>query len=430
MARALRDARLVTRTAREKLTVRHAPYWWFIREGHHLGYRKGRREGGGTWIARYYVGKATGGTYIKKSLGRADDTHDADGVAILSYAHACAMAEEWFAARAATRAAPHGGSYTMANAVRDYLSWYAVHRRALRATANVATAHILPTMGDVECDALTTAQIRRWHEALASAAPLVRSSRGLPRTHLPIPSDADGKRSRKATANRVLTVLKAALNHAYHEDKVVSDQAWRRVKPFRDADAAKMRYLSTDESTRLVNACEPEFRQLVTAALLTGCRYGELTTMRCGDFNADAGTVSVRNSKSGKPRHIPLTDEGRALFGRVTAGRPGSDTMFLHSDGSVWTASQQSWRLKIAAKAAHVEDVTFHILRHSYGSALAMQGVPMGVIATVLGHADTRMTEKHYAHLAPSYVADTIRANLPVLGIVPPDTVTPLRGRR
>src|SRR6202040_2328558 len=52
-----------------------------------------------------------------------------------------------------------------------------------------------------------------------------------------------------------------------------------------------------------------------------------------------------------------------------------------------------------------------------HGSTLAMRGVPMGVIAEQLGHADTRMTEKHYAHLAPSYVADTIRAHFPTVGI-------------
>jgi integrase len=46
-----------------------------------------------------------------------------------------------------------------------------------------------------------------------------------------------------------------------------------------------------------------------------------------------------------------------------------------------------------------------------------MAGVPMGIIAEQLGHADTRMTEKHYAHLAPNYVAETIRANFPNLGI-------------
>jgi integrase len=51
------------------------------------------------------------------------------------------------------------------------------------------------------------------------------------------------------------------------------------------------------------------------------------------------------------------------------------------------------------------------------------------VIAEQLGHADTRMTEKHYAHLAPSYVADTIRAHFPTLGIAEESTVTLIRRR-
>ena len=55
-----------------------------------------------------------------------------------------------------------------------------------------------------------------------------------------------------------------------------------------------------------------------------------------------------------------------------------------------------------------------------------MQGVPLPVIAKQLGHADTRMTEKHYAHLAPNYVADTIRAHFPDMGIVQKDNVTAL----
>ena len=58
-----------------------------------------------------------------------------------------------------------------------------------------------------------------------------------------------------------------------------------------------------------------------------------------------------------------------------------------------------------------------------------MRGVPMGVIAEQLGHADTRMTEKHYAHLAPSYVADTIRAHFPTLGIAGDSTVTAIPSR-
>jgi integrase len=70
--------------------------------------------------------------------------------------------------------------------------------------------------------------------------------------------------------------------------------------------------------------------------------------------------------------------------------------------------------------------VSFHQLRHSYGSRLAMKGVPMAVIAAQLGHADTRMTERHYAHLGPSYVADTVRAAFGNLGIALDDTLVPL----
>jgi hypothetical protein len=68
-------------------------------------------------------------------------------------------------------------------------------------------------------------------------------------------------------------------------------------------------------------------------------------------------------------------------------------------------------------------------LRHTYGATLAMRGVPMAVIAEQLGHADTRMTEKHYAHLAPSYVASTIRAHFPALGLVQPTSIVPMRGK-
>lgn len=74
--------------------------------------------------------------------------------------------------------------------------------------------------------------------------------------------------------------------------------------------------------------------------------------------------------------------------------------------------------------------ISFHILRHTYGATLVMRGVPMAVIAEQLGHADTRMTEKHYAHLAPSYVATTIRAHFPILGLVGPARVVPMRPSR
>ena len=64
--------------------------------------------------------------------------------------------------------------------------------------------------------------------------------------------------------------------------------------------------------------------------------------------------------------------------------------------------------------------VSFHILRHSYASLLTKAGVPLQVVASALGHADARMTEKHYGHLAPSHLAQLVRANPPTLSDAPP----------
>ena len=199
-------------------------------------------------------------------------------------------------------------------------------------------------------------------------------------------------------------------------------------KPWTSVETARVRYLSEAECVRLVNACAPAFRNLVRGALLTGCRYSELSALHAADFNADVGVVTVRESKAGKPRHVVLTDEGRRLFAGLTAGKLGNGPIFTRADGGVWGKSHQLRPMLEACRRAKIKpEISFHVLRHTHGSALAMKGVPMGVIAAQLGHADTRMTEKHYAHLAPSYVADTIRAHFPTLGIGEDSGVVPIR---
>jgi integrase len=112
---------------------------------------------------------------------------------------------------------------------------------------------------------------------------------------------------------------------------------------------------------------------------------------------------------------------------RLTKVCAPSENVFLRADGDAWGASHQKRPLDEASQRAQISPaVNFHILRHTHGSHLAMNGVPMGVIAAQLGHADTRMTEKHYAHLAPSYLAQTIRANFPVLGLSDRVQIIPL----
>jgi integrase len=279
-----------------------------------------------------------------------------------------------------------------------------------------AQTRILPLLGDVELPKLTTARIRQWQTGLATAPKLTRAPRlaKARKSNAVDMSDADAVRARRATANRTLTVLKAALNHAFHEGHVASDDPWRKVKPYKEVDAAVVRFLRPQEAARIIAACSPDFANIVHAALQTGARYGELTRMQAGDFNAEAGAITVQISKSGKPRRIALNDEGVTLFASLSANLASNELIFRREDGKAWGASHQQRPLEEASKRAGIEPpATFHILRHSYASALAMEGVPMGVIAAQLGHSDTRMTEKHYAHLSPSYVADTVRKALP-----------------
>lgn len=422
MGRQVNEATITTKNARSKLSVRKAPHWRAIDRGAHLGYRKG--ADGGTWVVRH---RRPDGDYVTKAIGAADDALGANGTTILSYSQALATARDWFEEQAKPPPTP---PYTVTAVITDYLDWYSRHRKALYEVSRRAKVDILPKLGDTPVDELDTKTIRRWHEKLASSAPRLRSAKTGPKRTREVPKDPEGRRKRKATANKTLTVLKAALNHAFREGHAASDEAWRRVKPFRNVDAARVRYLSTEEATRLVNACEPDFRELVKAALYTGCRYGELVAIEVGDFAPDNCTLLVRFTKNSKPRHVALTDEGCGFFARLTVGRLATDTMFLRSDGAAWGKSHQARPLRRACAAAGIDPpISFHILRHTFGSWLAMRGVALQVIADALGHADARTTHRHYTALAPSYVADIVRANLPDLGVHEADNVARLERR-
>jgi integrase len=131
-------------------------------------------------------------------------------------------------------------------------------------------------------------------------------------------------------------------------------------------------------------------------------------------------------ARSGKPRHVVLKEEGRDLSQRA-AGEARQLAFVLPQQWQPWRKSEQQRPLSAACAAARIDPpVNFHGLRHTYASRLAMRGGPLEVIAKQLGHVDTRMVEKYYGHLAPSYVADTVRAAFGSLGVVPPSNVAPI----
>ena len=352
-------------------------------------------------------------------LASADDLSDPDGIAILNFWQAVdavrkRMAEQGQAAAESVK------RLTVADAMDRYIGRLESEGRSLHSLADIRyrnNALIAPALGKFPVSELTTDKLRTWRDGLVKAAPRLRTKTGEKQRHVKLTCDEDAVRARRSTANRTWGVLRAALNQAFTDGKVASDHAWRKIKRFKKVDRARIRYLTVAEAKRLINASDPDFRLLVQAALQTGCRYGELVSLAVGDFNSDSSTVAIRTSKSGKPRHVVLTDEGRAFFREITAGRSGDETMLTKAGGRAWHKSHQFRKMNSAVTNAKIKPaINFHGLRHTWASLSVMAGMPLMVVAKNMGHSDTRMVEKHYGHLAPSYVADAVRKSAPKFG--------------
>jgi hypothetical protein len=179
-------------------------------------------------------------------------------------------AREWSATVA--KSEQPAGPYTVRDALTDYLDWFrATGRESINETEANVNAFILPQLGNDVVLSLSPTRLRRWHAEVAATPHGCAPSQGWNRSCAAL--TAMPKRRAVAAPLRTvfLTVLKAALNHAWREGKAPSDDAWRRVTPFRDVDAGRVRYLDRDECRRLVNTSpEPLLDDRARRALTGG----------------------------------------------------------------------------------------------------------------------------------------------------------------
>ncbi len=173
MARTARNSALETRTARARLRIRRTPYFAKIAKGLRLGYYRGAVAG--SWVARCYRGA---GVYATEALGIADDTLEADGVKVLDYWQAQEHARRWGQRqRLIAEGMLREGSYTVFNAVTDYLAEIKAEKSpaAVQGAKYVFDAWILPDLGAIQVEKLTTDRINRWRNKLATQPKRVRT---------------------------------------------------------------------------------------------------------------------------------------------------------------------------------------------------------------------------------------------------------------
>lgn len=216
------------------------------------------------------------------------------------------------------------------------------------------------------------------------------------------------KKLSPATVKRYLAVLSKAMTVASKEWFWIDDNPCRRV-PRPTEPRGRVRFLSDEERTKLLAACaeshEPRLLPLVLLAMATGARQGELLALRWRDVDLAKGVAILHETKNKERRSIPITGTAlEVLKQRSRLRRIDTDLVFVNAHGKA-TVPRFAW-LK-ALRQAEIADFTFHDLRHTAASYLAMSGATLAEIAEVLGHKTLAMV-KRYAHLTEGHTRNVL----------------------
>ena len=216
--------------------------------------------------------------------------------------------------------------------------------------------------------------------------------------------------NRKASAgtiNRELGVLSAAIRWCYaqgYTDKLV-------LVPRLPSPPPRQRWLSKEECDRLLAAARPypHVWAFIAMALLTGQRKEAILGLTKDrvfleegfiDFNEDGPLCERRKARA----VVPISPEMRELLTVLK-----SDSIYIvNNNGRRVRDMRKKWGK--VTKAAGLEGVTPHTLRHTVATLLVRAGVPLIEVSKLLGHKDSRITEKVYAKFSPDYLKKATEA--------------------
>jgi integrase len=264
--------------------------------------------------------------------------------------------------------------------------------RTVQAKEQILRDHIRPAFGKDRIDSVTFARIEDFKHSLLAG------------------TETRGACSAK-TANNILTVLRRLLMLAYKRGHIASvpEIEWLHW------DKPGFDFLTFEEARALVAAADGEWRAMISVALATGLRQGELLALQWDDVDLKRHRIRVSRSvsrgvvtspKGRRSRDVELGDDVTAVLARHRHLR--GQLVFCDENGRMLKASSCKHPLYRACRKAKIRNVGWHVLRHTFASHLAMLGASMKSIQELLGHASMAMTMR-YAHLAPETKRETAK---------------------
>jgi integrase len=266
---------------------------------------------------------------------------------------------------------------TIAEFVNDtYIPHIKLHRRNIQSTLSFLKHHLLPRFGSKHMEEITADMISKAQEDLR----------------------AQGYSG--AQADKMPVLFKIIFNLAKKKNTPgVHSNPARDVKLF-NADNARERYLSAEETVRLQEALErsenAQMKHIVNLLLMFGCRKRELLEAKWEDMNLEKRNWHIPMSKSGKPRNVPISKKALELL--RTLPRWQGCPYVVPNPLTKKPFGNLYYPWEKVRQAAGLPDVRMHDLRHTFASNLVNCGQPIYVVSKLLGHSQIKTTMR-YSHL-------------------------------
>jgi integrase len=285
---------------------------------------------------------------------------------------------------------------TLAQFAVQYEATQAHRKRSWKDDKRCIERHILPALGGKKLSEITSPDIERLQRTLqakAAAQPL----RGREKSAAEPRQRSRGGTLANATVNRIIAVLKHMLSVA-ERDKLISSSPGRSVKMLRPAPPRDV-VLSAEESSGILSACDSEPSAyaggLIKTALLTGRRIGELRVAKWEHFDAARRLLQLPETKAGERQFAYLNASAVAVIEKLPKLEGNPFVFAGERPGQPLINYAKPFRRIL--KRAGVSHIPVHGLRHNAASQMIASGVPMKAVGGLLGHKDSRTTER-YAH--------------------------------
>ena len=297
--------------------------------------------------------------------------------------------------KAQSRAVP-----TFAQFIEDqYMPYVKSYKRSWETDVSLLKNHLLPRFNKRYMDEIARQDIVKMH------------------------SERKASGAAAGSANRLLIMMRYIFNLALKwEVPGVKANPCKGI-PLMEENNKMERYLSLEEAERLYGTvCKSENTMLqfiVPMLILTGARKREVLDAKWEDFDLSRRIWRIPISKSGKARHVPLSDG--ALNVLASMPRTGEWAFANPQTGKPYVSIFYAW--DTARKTAGLSDVRMHDLRHSFASLLINSGRTLYEVQHILGHTQVKTTQR-YAHLSQDTLLAAANAATVAVGAVMMPTVS------